>query len=64
MSNSTTDKIKGAANEVAGKTRQAAGRALDDPEMETGGAAQEGKGKMQQAKGDAKDAVKKVVDRA
>jgi uncharacterized protein YjbJ (UPF0337 family) len=61
---STTDKIKGMANEAAGKTRQAAGDAMDDPEMEAKGAAQESKGKLQQAKGDAKDAVKKVVDQA
>ena len=63
MSNSTTDKIKGAANEVAVEAREAAGRALDDPEMETKGALQEGQGTLQQAKGDAKDAVKKAVDR-
>ena len=30
---STTDKIKGYANEAAGKAKQAAGRALDDPEQ-------------------------------
>ena len=60
---STTDKIKGMANETAGKVRQAAGDAMDDPEMEANGAAQEGKGKLQQAKGDAKDAVKNVVDK-
>jgi uncharacterized protein YjbJ (UPF0337 family) len=64
MSNSTTDKMKGAANEVAGKARQATGRALDDPEMESGGAAQEGKGKLQKAEGNAKDTVKNVVDKA
>ena len=61
---STTDKMKGMANEAAGKVRQAAGDATNDPEMEARGAAQEGKGKLQQAKGDAKDAVKKVVDGA
>ncbi len=60
---STTDKIKGMTNEAAGKVRQAAGDAMDDPEMEANGAAQEGKGKLQQAKGDAKDAVKNVVDK-
>ena len=63
MSSSTTDKMKGMANEAAGKVRKAAGDAMDDPEMEARGAAQEGKGKMQQVKGDAKDAIKKTVDR-
>ena len=61
---STTDKVKGKANEMAGKVRKAAGDAMNDPEMEADGAAQEGKGKLQQAKGDAKDAIKKVVDGA
>ena len=61
---STTDKVKGMANEAAGKVRQATGDLIDDPEMEAGGAAQEAKGKLQRAKGDAKDAVKGVVDRA
>ena len=62
--NSTTDKIKGMANEAAGKVRRAAGDAIDDPEMEVDGAGQEAKGKLQQAKGEAKETVKKVVDRA
>ena len=61
---STTDKIKGTANEMAGKVRKATGDVMDDPEMEVDGAAQESKGKLQQAKGDTKDAVKKVVDGA
>lgn len=61
---STTDKMKGMANEAAGKVRKATGDAIDDPEMEASGAAQEGKGKLQQAKGEAKDAAKDVVDRA
>ena len=59
---SSTDKVKGKANELAGKTRKAAGDAMDDPEMEGKGAAQGGKGKLQQATGDAKDTVKKAVD--
>ena len=44
--------------------RRAAGDAVDDPEMEADGAGQEAKGKLQQAKGEAKETVKKVVDRA
>ena len=61
---STTDKIKGVANETAGKVRQATGDAMDDPEMEAKGAAQRAKGDLQQAKGEAKETVKKVVDGA
>ena len=61
---STTDKIKGMANEATGKVRRAAGDATDDPQMEADGAGQEAKGKLQQAKGEAKDAIKKGVDRA
>jgi uncharacterized protein YjbJ (UPF0337 family) len=61
---STSDKIKGVANEVAGKAKQAAGAAINDPELRAKGALQEAKGSAQKAKGDAKDAVKKIVDRA
>lgn len=60
---STTDKIKGFANEKTGKVKQAAGRALGDPDLEIEGEAQEAKGETQQAIGKAKDAVKKAVDR-
>lgn len=60
---STTDKISGAANEVAGKTKKAVGKAMDDSELRVKGAAQEAKGKAQKATGDAKDAVKNVVDK-
>ena len=61
---STTDKIKGMANEAAGNVKQAAGRAMDKPELEAEGFAQERKGEAQQALGKGKDAVKKVVDKA
>ena len=61
---STTDKLKGLANEAAGNTKQAAGRVLDKPSLEVEGIAQERKGEAQQALGKTKDAVKKVVDKA
>lgn len=61
---STTDKIKGLANEAMGNVKQAAGRALDNKEMEAKGALQEAKGEAQQAKAKVKDAIKGVVDRA
>ncbi len=61
---STTDKIKGLANEAAGNVKQAAGKALNKPGLEAEGIAQERKGEAQQMVGKAKDAVKKVVDKA
>jgi uncharacterized protein YjbJ (UPF0337 family) len=52
-----TDKAKGAANEVIGKTKAAAGRATDNPELEVKGIAQQGKGKVQGAAGAVKGAL-------
>ena len=54
---STSDKIKGTANEAIGK-------ATGSDRMKGEGAVQEVKGKGQQAMGDAKDAAKEAVDRA
>jgi len=51
-----TDKAKGLANELAGKTKQAvAGK--DNPELEAEGKAQELKGEGQQVKGKVKGAL-------
>lgn len=61
---STTDKIKGVANEAAGNVKQAVGKATDNKRMEADGFVQERKGEAQQAVGKAKDAVKKAVDEA
>ncbi|MGA3063563.1 MAG: CsbD family protein [Methylocystis sp.] len=61
---STTDKIKGAANQVAGTVKQGVGDAVGNPKLQVEGAAQKLKGEAQGAVGDAKDAVKKVVDKA
>ena len=52
------------ANEAAGNVKQAAGKAMNKPELEAEGIAQERKGEAQQALGKGKDAVKKVVDKA
>ena len=54
---STTDKIKGAANEAMGKAKQGVGEAVGSDRMRGEGAAQEVKGKGQQTLGDAKDAI-------
>ena len=52
-----TDKLKGAANEVAGKVKQAVGDASDRPDIQAEGEAQEGVGKLQHAKGTVKGAL-------
>jgi uncharacterized protein YjbJ (UPF0337 family) len=61
---STTDKIKGAANEVAGAVKKGVGDAVGNPKLQVEGEAQKLKGQAQGTVGDAKDAVKKVVDKA
>ncbi|RRV06875.1 CsbD family protein [Pseudomonas sp. v388] len=61
---STTDKIKGKANEAVGNIKQGVGEATDNSRLKGEGKAQEIKGEGQQAKGDAKDAIKKGVDKA
>ncbi len=60
---SATDKIKGKANEMAGKVKQGIGKAVGNDRMRAEGAFQESKGDAQQAIGKGKDAVKKAVDR-
>lgn len=61
---STTDKIKGAANETIGKAKQGIGEATGSERLQGEGAVQEVKGKGQKAMGDAKDAAKEAMDRA
>jgi uncharacterized protein YjbJ (UPF0337 family) len=61
---STTDKIKGTANEAMGKAKQGIGEATGSDKMKGEGAVQEIKGKGQKTMGDAKDAAKDAVDRA
>lgn len=52
-----TDKIKGAANEVAGKVKQAVGNATDRPDIAAEGHAQEAAGEGQNLKGSVKGAL-------
>ena len=59
---STTDKIKGNANEAIGKAKQGVGAAVGSDKMKGEGKLQEAKGDVQQAVGKAKDAIKKAVD--
>nr|WP_180203154.1 CsbD family protein [Pseudomonas sp. SbOxS1]NYU02786.1 CsbD family protein [Pseudomonas sp. SbOxS1] len=61
---STSDKVKGMANEAAGNVKQGVGKATNNPNLQAEGKAQERKGEAQQAIGKAKDAIKKGVDNA
>lgn len=61
---STTDKIKGVANEAVGKAKQGIGEKIDSPKLQGEGAAQELKGHGQQAVGDAKKLAKDAADQA
>ena len=65
---STTDKIKGYANQAAGKAKQGVGKVTGDDKMRAEGAAQEVKGDAQKTvgkvKGAIKDAADKVADKA
>ncbi|WP_342104499.1 CsbD family protein [Methylobacterium sp. SI9] len=60
---STTDKIKGAANEALGKAKQGIGDVTGSEKLKAEGAAQELKGKTQSTVGDAKDTVKSATDK-
>jgi uncharacterized protein YjbJ (UPF0337 family) len=61
---STTDKIKGAANEAIGKAKQGIGEATGSDRLQGEGAIQEAKGHGQQAVGDAKEATKDAANKA
>ncbi|MDN3274134.1 CsbD family protein [Frankia sp. RB7] len=61
---STTDKIKGTANEAIGKAKQGIGEATGSERLQGEGVVQEVKGKGQKAMGDAKDSAKEAIDRA
>ncbi len=59
---STTDKVKGLANEAMGNVKQGVGKMVDSDKLKVEGAIQERKGEAQLAVGKAKDAVKKAID--
>ena len=61
---STTDKITGYANQVAGSVKQGVGKAVGSEELEVKGAVQDLKGKAQVAVGDVKEAVKDGANKA
>ena len=59
-----SDRIKGKADEVAGRTKRQVGEWTGDKETQAEGAAQEVKGKVENAWGKTKDAVRDAVDDA
>jgi uncharacterized protein YjbJ (UPF0337 family) len=60
---SNTDKIKGTANEAAGKIKQGVGSAVGSDKLRAKGAAQEAKGDAQKAVGKTKEAMKDTADK-
>jgi uncharacterized protein YjbJ (UPF0337 family) len=54
---STTDKVKGMANEAVGNVKQGVGKATGSDKMQAEGKLQERKGEAQQTVGKVKDAV-------
>lgn len=60
---STSDKIKGMANEAAGNVKQGVGKAVGSEKLRQEGSAQELKGEMQQTAGEAKQAVKDAANK-
>ena len=60
---STTDKIKGLANEAVGNVKQGIGNATGSDKLKAEGKAQELKGDAQKATGDVKDGAKHVADK-
>ena len=62
LMSSTSDKIKGVANEAAGNIKQGVGKVVGSDKLQAEGKAQEIKGDVQKAVGTAKDAVKDVAN--
>jgi uncharacterized protein YjbJ (UPF0337 family) len=60
---STTDKIKGLANEAAGNIKQGVGKATGNENLQAEGKAQELKGDAQKAKGDVEEGAQHVADK-
>ena len=60
---STTDKLKGLANEAAGNVKQGIGRATGNDNLTAEGKAQELKGEAQQTVGKVKDGAKSLADK-
>ncbi|HEX8417088.1 MAG TPA: CsbD family protein [Methylobacterium sp.] len=61
---STTDKIKGLANEAVGNVKQGVASATGNEKLQAEGKAQELKGEAQRTVGEAKDGVKNAAQSA
>lgn len=59
MKTSTQDKVEGQAKDLQGKVKEAAGRAVGNPNLEQRGLNDQAEGKVQKKVGD----IKKVFDR-
>ncbi|AWN45175.1 CsbD family protein [Methylobacterium terrae] len=59
---STTDKLKGLANEALGNVKQGVGKVTGNDQLVVEGKAQELKGEAQRTVGEAKDGLKGVAD--
>jgi uncharacterized protein YjbJ (UPF0337 family) len=60
---STTDKLKGLANETVGNIKQGIGNVTGNDKLVVEGKAQELKGEAQKTTGEVKDGVKNVADK-
>ena len=60
---STTDTIKGLANEAAGNLKQGVGKVVGNDKLQAEGLMQEAKGEAQQAVADVKSDVKSAADK-
>ena len=60
---STTDKLKGLANEAVGNLKEGVGQVTGNDRLVAEGKAQELKGEAQRTVGEAKDGVASVVDK-
>jgi uncharacterized protein YjbJ (UPF0337 family) len=55
------DQVKGTAKDMKGSVKEAAGKAMDDPEMEAKGSTEKTMGKLQKGVGDLKDAARNAL---
>lgn len=60
---STTDKIRGTANEAVGSLKRSIGRVTGNRDLQAEGVAQQTKGRTQKTVGEAKDGIRNVADR-
>ncbi|EJE51044.1 hypothetical protein PMI14_04375 [Acidovorax sp. CF316] len=57
------DQVAGRATDIKGQVKEAAGKLVDSPKLQGEGLADQAVGKTQAQVGDAKEAVKKAIDK-